>query len=338
MEGGDMRSFNVFSNDDGDYKAVKQGWCWPAFFFGSIWALFSGLWLVAFLLLPIDFVFSIAGNSANGALDPYDNYDETTRLVVLAVFSIPLAIRVLVGMFGNSWRMRKLRRLGFSHVVRVKADGKEHAISLCKVEASHSASGCRHAKLVAGGPASLKGQSEIEQIIANANPSLAEDIGRWAGQAVSRLGSAKTVQNAAAGSRFNDTINRRANPEGPASSGEPRSEKANLQGFPPRWLGWSIAALSILAVADMPYGYYQLLRLLAAGYMGYLAALYFIRRPNPWAWAFAFIALLYNPIFVIAMSKEFHALANLIVAAAIVCEMKKLRGVFFASNPTPAAP
>lgn len=127
-----MRSFNVFSDGDGDYRAVKQGWCWPAFFFGSTWALFSGLWLAAFLLLPIDFVFSIAGNSANGSFDPYDRYDETTRLVVLAIFSIPLVIRVLLGISGNSWRARKLRKRGFSHAGRVKADGKEHAISLCK--------------------------------------------------------------------------------------------------------------------------------------------------------------------------------------------------------------
>lgn len=127
-----MRSFNVFSNDDGDYRAVKQGWCWPAFFFGSIWALFSGLWLAALLLLPIEFVFSIVGNNANGAFDPYDRYDETTRLVVLAVFSIPLAIRVLLGWFGNSWRAQKLLRLDFSNIGRVQADGKAHAISLCK--------------------------------------------------------------------------------------------------------------------------------------------------------------------------------------------------------------
>src|SRR3546814_13075870 len=105
-----MRSFNVFSNDDGDYKAVKQGWCWPAFFFGSIWALFNGLWLAAFLLLPIDLVFSITGNNTNGYVDPYDRYDEPTRLVVLAVSSVLLTIRILFGLFGNALRARKLRR------------------------------------------------------------------------------------------------------------------------------------------------------------------------------------------------------------------------------------
>ena len=83
----------------------------------------------------------------------------------------------------------------------------------------------------------------------------------------------------------------------------------------------------------MPYGYYQLLRLLMTGYTGYLAALYFIRRANSWAWVFAFIALLYNPVFVITMSKEFHALVNLLVAAAIAWEIKKLR-IVSASSPT----
>ena len=127
-----MRKFNVYRDDDGLYKAVKKGWCWPAFFFGSVWALFSGLWLAAFLLLPIDFVFSIAGNRSNGAFDPYDRYDETTQLILLAIYSIPLAIRVLLGTFGNTWRARKIRKLGFSHLGIVKADGKEHAISICK--------------------------------------------------------------------------------------------------------------------------------------------------------------------------------------------------------------
>lgn len=293
-----MRSFNVFSNDGGDYRAVKRGWCWPAFFFGSIWALFSGLWLAAFLLLPIEFIFSVVGNSANGSFDPYESYDETTRLVALAIFSIPLAIRVVLGAVGNAWRDSKLRKLGFLYVGRVKADGKAHAISLCKAASSEASR--QHLNPVTEEVASTKTQSEIEQIIANANPSVTEDIRRWIG--------------------------------------EQGGTKATLQGFPPHWLGWMIAALSILAVADMPYGYYQLLRLLVAGYCGYLAALYFICRLSAWAWTFAFIALLYNPVFVITMSKDFHALVNLMVAAAVAWEIKKLRKVSIASSSNMATP
>lgn len=289
-----MRSFNVFSNDEGDYKAVKRGWCWPAFFYGSIWALFSGLWLATLLLLPVDFIFAIAGNSASGSIDPFDRYDETARLAVLALFSFPVVVRVVLGIFGNSWRTRKLRKLGFLHVGRVKADGKLHAISICKAETSAPASDRQHAEPIAGRTA-----SELQP------PHV---------------------------------LPRHTNSAMPIGLGESRSEQITPQGFPPHWLGWSIAALNVLAVADMPYGYYQLLRLLVTGYMGYLAALYFIRRSAPWAWAFGFVALLYNPIFVITMDKEFHALVNVIVAAAIAWEIKALRSVFDASHPTQATP
>jgi len=285
-----MRSFNVFSDGGGDYRAVKQGWCWPAFFFGSIWALFSGLWLTALLMFPIEFVFSIVGNNAHGALDPYEGYDETARLVVLAVLCIPLVIRVVLGIVGNPWRARKLRRLGFSHVGRVKADGKAHAISLCKAGSSEAA-------------------RQTVEPVAPKTSSLAQPA----------------------------AITRHAEPQRPSIDTEPKRPNATAAVAPPHWLGWSIAALCILAVADMPYGYYQLLRLLVTGYMGFLAVLYFIRRPNSWAWVFAFTALLYNPIFVITMSKEFHALVNVLVAAAIAWEIRKLRSIS-ASPSNIAAP
>lgn len=275
-----MRSFNVFSDGSGDYRAVKKGWCWPAFFFGSVWALFSGLWLAAFLLLPIEFIFGIAGNNADRALDSYGQYDETARLVLLTVLCIPLVIRVVLGLVGNSWRVRKLSRHGFSHIARVKADGKAHAISLCKAEASDTA------------------RPNVEPVAPKAT---------------------SVLQHA--------SITRHAQPRRPAIDVEPERANTTLAGSPPHWLGWSIAALSILAVADMPYGYYQLLRLLVTGYTGYLAALYFFRRPHQWAWVFSFMALLYNPVFVITMSKEFHALVNVLVAAAIAWEIKKLRSV-----------
>lgn len=32
---------------------VKEGFCWPAFFFSFLWALYEGLWSIAFLYLVI---------------------------------------------------------------------------------------------------------------------------------------------------------------------------------------------------------------------------------------------------------------------------------------------
>jgi len=75
-----VRKFNVYRDEDGIYEAVKKGWCWPAFFFGSIWALFSGLWVAAFFIFPIDFLLTVAGNRSG---DPYVS-DPKLRWVISA--------------------------------------------------------------------------------------------------------------------------------------------------------------------------------------------------------------------------------------------------------------
>lgn len=320
-----MKSFIVFSNKSGDYKSVKKGWSWPAFFFGSIWALFSGLWAAALLLLPIELIFSVVGNSLDDSFQRFDSYDETSQFIIIMIVCIPLAIRLVLGAVGNLWRASKLRRLGFWRVDCVKADGKARAISLCRQANSVAAS--PHLKSAAVGVAETRTQSEIEQIIANANPSLAEDIRRWIVETASSFVSIKAIQKSADASRPYDTVSRHAELELPAVLRDSRNVKTILQGFPPHWLGLMIAAVSLLGVADMPYGYYQLLRLLVTGYAGYVSALYFICRQSALAWGFAFIALLYNPLFVITMSKEFHAFVNFIVAASIVWEIKNLRGM-----------
>lgn len=77
----------------------------------------------------------------------------------------------------------------------------------------------------------------------------------------------------------------------------------------------------------MPYGYYQFLRLVVTGYAVFVSWLYFRSGPSQWGWVFGTVALLYNPMFPIAMSKEFHALVNLSVAGLVLFEFNRLRGV-----------
>lgn len=97
--------------------------------------------------------------------------------------------------------------------------------------------------------------------------------------------------------------------------------------YPPPWMTKLVAAANLLAILDLPYGYYQLLRLVVTGYAAYVSYLHFRQGLSGWAWSFAFIALLYNPVFLITMSKEFHILVNLMVAAAIVGEWKIARAI-----------
>lgn len=95
--------------------------------------------------------------------------------------------------------------------------------------------------------------------------------------------------------------------------------------LPPVWLSYAVALACFVAVFDLPYGFYQFLRLVVTGYAGYLSFLYFQQRHSTIAWAFAFIALIYNPIFVIAMSKGVHAIFNLITVVLVLVELFKFR-------------
>ncbi|CAN5118885.1 hypothetical protein BH10PLA2_BH10PLA2_00190 [soil metagenome] len=97
--------------------------------------------------------------------------------------------------------------------------------------------------------------------------------------------------------------------------------------YPPVWLTWIVACANVLAIADLPYSYYQLLRLVVTGYAAYLAYICFKKELPVWAWGFTFIALLYNPVFIIEMTKGQHALHNLPVALAIIAELKIARRI-----------
>jgi len=66
-----------------------------------------------------------------------------------------------------------------------------------------------------------------------------------------------------------------------------------------------IAAVMLLgALADLPYGYYQLLRFVVCGVAVYIVYTAYTWQ-KMWAmWLFGFIALLFNPFIPIHLSKE----------------------------------
>jgi len=39
-----MNQYNIYTNPQREMEAVKQGWSWPAFFYGCIWAFIKGMW------------------------------------------------------------------------------------------------------------------------------------------------------------------------------------------------------------------------------------------------------------------------------------------------------
>lgn len=76
------------------------------------------------------------------------------------------------------------------------------------------------------------------------------------------------------------------------------------------------AAMSLIALASLPYGYYTLLRIVvfvSGGIIAYMAA----QRPAtlPWAFAFGLVALLFNPIIPVHLSREIWQPIDVAVAA-----------------------
>ncbi|MBV1690858.1 hypothetical protein KRR38_25060 [Novosphingobium sp. G106] len=65
--------------------------------------------------------------------------------------------------------------------------------------------------------------------------------------------------------------------------------------LPPGWLSWAVSIACVLAVLDLPYGYYQFLRLIVTGYSAYMAYFYFRAGRAAPGWTFAFLALIYIP-------------------------------------------
>ena len=85
-----------------------------------------------------------------------------------------------------------------------------------------------------------------------------------------------------------------------------------------RWLPWMVPSLLLgIALFDLPYGYYQLLRVAL-----FLTALFHLlqsveRSEKPWAWVFGAIALVYNPISSLSLGRALWTVVNLSTIAIL---------------------
>lgn len=92
--------------DDGAVL-VKEGFSWPAFLFGPVWALARGLWLVAAALL--------AAGAALGAALELSGADSPARAAIVVGF------QVLVGFTAMDFQRWSLARRGFAEAQVVAA-------------------------------------------------------------------------------------------------------------------------------------------------------------------------------------------------------------------------
>lgn len=67
-----------------------------------------------------------------------------------------------------------------------------------------------------------------------------------------------------------------------------------------------------VAMAQLPYGYYQLLRFFIFGVSLYSVSLNHEEKNTKWVWIFGSIAILFNPFFKVHFEKELWSIIDLI--------------------------
>jgi hypothetical protein len=102
------------SSDDPTPVLVKEGFSWPGFFFGVIWALWHRLWIEAAALLAL-FI-------AAGVIFDVANLGEPVESLIM------FAVALLVGFNGNDWRRESLRRRGYQEAGVVAGPDSDNAL------------------------------------------------------------------------------------------------------------------------------------------------------------------------------------------------------------------
>ena len=79
-----------------------------------------------------------------------------------------------------------------------------------------------------------------------------------------------------------------------------------------------LAALLILCLAPMPYGYYQFVRFVAMVVFAVMAYRYYEEKKNQLAIVFGALALLFQPFIKVALGKAMWNVVDVVVAIALV--------------------
>ena len=111
---------------DRDAVLVREGFCWPAALFSVLWAAANGMWRAAAGLALVELALAfVLTQAASGDPSP---------------ILVALAVRLVIGWWGNDWRRAQLARGGFVLTAILAAQDRNHAeYRLLAKAAEHSA-------------------------------------------------------------------------------------------------------------------------------------------------------------------------------------------------------
>ncbi|MDZ4355853.1 MAG: DUF2628 domain-containing protein [Variovorax sp.] len=111
-----MKTYKIFKDPLGSVQAIKDGWSWPAFFFGAFWALYHRMWWVGLGFLGVVTLIVFAEDAIGTA----------AASGVINVFS--LIVSVGFGIGGNALRVGQKIRRGYEEIAVVQAANVEMAL------------------------------------------------------------------------------------------------------------------------------------------------------------------------------------------------------------------
>ncbi len=120
-----MLQYKVFKHPSGSTEAVKQGWSWPALFFGVTWAIVKNMWGLGMGFLSgsivLGLIIAIIASAA----------DDSSGHTIISVVNVAAPIaNIIFGLKGNSWREKNLASRGFKQVDTITAANPEGATAL----------------------------------------------------------------------------------------------------------------------------------------------------------------------------------------------------------------
>lgn len=87
-----------------------------------------------------------------------------------------------------------------------------------------------------------------------------------------------------------------------------------------------LAAMLLLCLAPMPYGYFQLVRFVAMVVFAAMAYRYFQQEKTVTAWTFGALALLFQPFIKIALGRTLWNIVDVVVAVGLIALAFKHKG------------
>lgn len=85
-----------------------------------------------------------------------------------------------------------------------------------------------------------------------------------------------------------------------------------------KYIPLSLAALLLLCLAPMPYGYYQLVRFVSMVVFGVMAVRSWNEERQAWAITFGSLAVLFQPVVKIALGRMMWNIVDVVVAIILV--------------------